>query len=63
MGFIVRLNDDLGGRDRKIYITSWGTSPWKIHAKEFSKEEAEKELSAYLNCNDMEITVGEVIPS
>ena len=44
--YIVEIDDEKRGRDRKIYFTSWGTSAWSIHAKEFEKEEAEQKYNA-----------------
>ena len=52
MKYLIALNDDSRGRDRIIYITSWGTSVWVQHAKEFDKEEAELELKKFLENND-----------
>jgi hypothetical protein len=37
--FIVQINDEEGGRGRKVYITNWGISVWKEYAKKMTLAE------------------------
>lgn len=48
INYIVQIDDDEGGKDRKIYLTSWGTSVWKDYALKLGKQEADKRLSDYI---------------
>lgn len=52
MKYLIALNDDSRGRDRIIYITSWGTSAWIEHAEKFDKQEAELKLKTFLENNN-----------
>jgi len=50
MNFIIEIDDERGTKVRKLYITNWGVSVWKIHAKIYDKiEDANKSLNDYLN--------------
>lgn len=52
--WIIQIDDEEGGRGRKIYLTSWGTSVWIDYAKKFQKSEAKKQLSEYLKSHEGE---------
>jgi hypothetical protein len=59
----VELDDPKGGDDRVIYVTSWGTSPWKVYAKNFKTEaEATKALKQALMRYKTFIPSGRIIP-
>lgn len=49
--YIIQIDDEEGGKGRKIYITSWGVSVWKEFAKRFNHKNAKKELKKYLSEN------------
>ena len=52
--WIIQIDDENGGKGRKIYLTSWGTSVWIEHAKNFEQSEAKKQLSEYLKSHERE---------
>jgi len=59
--YLIALNDEDSGKDRIIFVTSWGTSPWKVHAKPFNKKEANKILKEIITNKKWETTSGYLI--
>ena len=51
MNWIVEIDDEEGGKGRKIYISPWITTAHKEWAKKFKRKEAKKQKSMYLKAN------------
>lgn len=50
--YLVQIDDEEGGRGRKIYLTSWGASVWKDYALRLEKNEAKIKLTDYLKSHE-----------